>query len=94
MKMLMIVVDESKKEELEVFLNRSGVHGYTEVAHAAGMGTSGLRLGSSAFPKTSALVFTMLSEEAVEKLQDGVDQFCATCGEELRMFAWDVDVLR
>ncbi len=65
MKMLMLIVDESKKEELEVFLNHSGVRGYTEVAHAAGMGISGLRLGSSAFPKTSALVFTILSEEAL-----------------------------
>ena len=94
MKMLMLIVDESKKEELEVFLNQSGVRGYTEVAHAAGMGASGLRLGSSAFPKTSALVFTILSEEALAKLQTGVDQFCATCGEELRMIAWDAEVLR
>ena len=94
MKMLMIIVDEAKKEELEVFLNQSGVRGYTEVAHAAGMGTRGLRLGSSAFPKTSALVFTVLSEEALEGLQRGVDQFCATCGEELRMIAWDAEVLR
>jgi len=94
MKMLMIIVDESKKEELEVFLNHSGVDGYTEVAHAAGMGTSGLRLGSSAFPKTSALIFTMLTAEALQKLQEGADQFCATCGEELRMVAWDAEVLR
>jgi len=94
MKILMLIVDESKKEELEVFLNHSGVRGYTEVAHTAGMGTSGPRLGSSAFPKTSALVFTILSEEALQGLQKGVDQFCATCGEELRMISWDVDVLR
>lgn len=28
MRMLMTIVDESKKEEFEVFLNRSGVDGY------------------------------------------------------------------
>ena len=94
MKMLMIIVDESKKEELEVFLNRTGVDGYTEVSHAAGLGSSGLRLGSSAFPKTSAVVFTMLSEKALDDLMQGVDKFCATCGEKLRMVAWDADVLR
>lgn len=94
MKMLMIIVDESKKEELEIFLDRSGVRGYTEVAHAAGMGSTGPRLGSSAFPRTSALVFTVMSEEALTRLQAGVDQFCATCGEELRMIAWDAEVLR
>ncbi len=94
MKMLMIIVDESKKEELEVFLNRSGVAGYTELSRAAGMGSSGPRLGSRAFPRTSAVVFSVLEEMALERLLRGVDEFCATCGEELRMVAWDVDRLR
>ncbi len=94
MKMLMAVIDESKKEELEVFLNRSGVHGYTELSHAAGLGSSGPRLGSSAFPRTSAVIFTVLPDEALGRLMEGVDQFCATCGEDLRMFSWDVEALR
>lgn len=94
MKMLMIVVDDAKKEELGVFLNRSGVHGYTELSHAAGMGESGPRLGSRAFPRTSAVVFSVLDEAALERLMAGVDQFCASCGEKLRMVAWDVEVLR
>lgn len=94
MKMLMVIVDESKTEELEVFLERSGVVGYTEISHAAGMGTSGLRLGSSAFPRTSSIVFSMLDEEALQQLVAGVDEFCAGCGEKLRMVSWDLDVLR
>jgi nitrogen regulatory protein PII len=94
MKMLMIIIDEAKREELEVFLNRSGVVGYTEISHAAGMGQTGLRLGSSAFPRTSAVVFSILDDSALEKLIQGVDRFCSTCGEELRMVSWDVDVLR
>lgn len=94
MKMLMIIIDESKKEELEVFLNHSGVEGYTEISHAAGLGSTGLRLGSRAFPKTSAVLFTILTEDAVGQLTSAVDDFCATCGEKLRMVSWDVDVLR
>ena len=94
MKMVMVIVDESKKEELEVFLNHSGVQGYTEVSHAAGMGSTGPRLGSSAFPQTSAVVFSVLTEEALDKLEQGIDEFCATCGEQLRMVTWDVTVLR
>lgn len=94
MKMLMIIIDEAKKEELQVFLNRSGVQGYTELSHAAGMGESGPRLGSRAFPKTSAVVFSVLDEPALERLTAGVDRFCATCGEKLRMVAWDAEVLR
>lgn len=94
MKMLMIIVDESKKEELEVFLSHSGVEGYTEISRASGRGATGLRLGSRAFPKTSAVLFSILEEQAVERLMKGVDEFCATCGEKLRMVSWDVDVLR
>ncbi len=94
MKMLMIVVEDSKKEELEVFLERSGVHGYTEVSHAAGIGSSEPRLGSSAFPRTSAVVFSVLSEEALERLLRAVEEFCSDCGADLQMVAWEVDVLR
>ncbi|TNF74074.1 MAG: hypothetical protein EP299_07515 [Acidobacteria bacterium] len=94
MKMLMIIVDESKREELEIFLNRSGVVGYTEISQAAGLGSSGPRLGSSAFPKTSAVVFSMMDEDSVRRLMEGVDEFCSTCGEQLRMVSWDVEVLR
>ena len=94
MRMLMTIVDESKKEEFEVFLNRAGVTGYTELSRAAGMGASGPRQGSRAFPKTSAIVFSVISEAALEDLMRGVDEFCETCGEKLRMLSWPVEVLR
>ena len=93
MKMVMIVIDEAKREELEVFLNRTGARGYTEISHAAGTGASGPRLGSRAFPRTSAVVFTVLDDQALTALRSGVDEFCATCGEQLKMFAWDVEEL-
>ena len=58
------------------------------------MRTSGYRLGSMTFRKTTALVFTMLSKEALQKLEEGANQFCATCGEGLRMVAWDAEIIR
>jgi hypothetical protein len=93
MKMVMIVIDEGKREELEVFLNRTGARGYTEISHAAGVGTSGPRLGSRAFPRTSAVVFSVLGDRELTALREGVDEFCATCGEQPRIFAWDVEEL-
>ena len=54
-KLLMLVVEGSRKEDVEVFLDRAGVLGYTEIPHALGVGVTGPRLGSRAFPKTSAL---------------------------------------
>ncbi len=51
MKLLMIIVDDGKKEELEVLLNRAGVAGCTEIPRATGMGTTGPRLGSRRLPE-------------------------------------------
>lgn len=91
MKMVLIVIDESKKEELEVFLSRSGVIGYTELDRARGSGNTGLRLGSAAFPRTSAVFFTFVEAEALDRLLSGVDEFCDACGERLKMFSWDAE---
>jgi len=93
MKLLMMIVDESKKEELEVLLARAGVQGYTELPSAVGVGTSGRRLGSGAFPKTSAVVFSLVGAEAATVLARQLKEYCAECGEKLRMVAWDVEEL-
>ena len=91
MKLLMLIVDEEKKEELEVFLNRAGVLGYTELPRAVGLGTTGPRLGSRAFPRTSAVIFTVLAEEALDQVVAEVKSYCRDCGERLRMVVWSVE---
>jgi hypothetical protein len=91
MKLLMLIVDEAKKEEIEVFLNRAGVLGYTELQHAVGVGSTGLRLGSRAFPKTSAVIFTVVRAEALEALVRDVKAYCEDCGEHLKMIVWGVE---
>jgi nitrogen regulatory protein PII len=90
-KMVMIVVDDAKKEELEVVLERAGVVGYTEISRASGRGTTGPRLGSGAFPRTSAVVFSVLSGEALARLTQTLHEFCDDCGERLKIVAWDVE---
>jgi hypothetical protein len=91
MKLLMLIVDEAKKEELEVFLNRAGVVGYTEISHAIGVGSTGPRLGSRAFPKTSAVIFTVIRSEALASLTRDIKSYCADCGEKLKMVVWGVE---
>jgi len=91
MKLLMLIVDEGRKEELEVFLNRSGVVGYTEIPHAIGVGSSGPRLGSRAFPKTSAVIFTVIRAEALDALTRDIRAYCEDCGEKLKMVTWGVE---
>lgn len=87
----MIIVDGDRKEQLEAFLNRSGVVGYTEIPRTIGVGSSGPRLGSRAFPKTSAIIFTVLSAEALEGLTREIREYCADCGERLKMIVWGVE---
>lgn len=91
MKLLMLIVDEGKKEELEVFLNRSGVAGYTEISRAIGVGRSGPRLGSGAFPTTSAVIFTVVEEGALTVLVAEIKEYCRECGERLKMLVWGVE---
>lgn len=91
MKLLMIIVDEGKKEELEAYLAQSGVEGFTEISPTVGMGLTGPRLGSRAFPRTSAVIFTIVADEALGELQAGIRDYCAGCHERLRMVAWGVE---
>ena len=94
MKLLMLIVDESRKEELEVFLSHAeGVVGFTELPHAIGVGTTGLRLGSRAFPSTSAVIFTVVAEDAAQRLVAALKEHCRECGEKLKMFGWQVEEL-
>jgi uncharacterized protein YaaQ len=91
MKMLMIVVDDSHKEEVEAFLHRAGVAGYTEIADATGLGVTGPRLGSGAFPKTSAVILSAVGDGEVATLRAGLLEFCSACDERVKLLAWDVE---
>lgn len=91
MKLMLIVVDEARKEELEVVLRASGIAGFTELAPAVGLGATGPRLGSGAFPRTSAVVFSLVEGSEVGRLAERLRAYCAECGERLKMVAWDVE---
>ena len=90
MKLLMAIVDEGCKEELEVVLTRAGVTGYTEIPHAVGMGTSGPRLGSAAFPKTSAVVLTFVEDEEAARVAAAVQAQCSAKGR-VHLISWGVE---
>jgi hypothetical protein len=92
MKLLMLIVDDTKKEELEVLLGQSeGVLGFTELPNAVGSGRTGPRFGSRAFPRTSAVIFTVVTEEARDRLAEEIRAYCRDCGEHLKMVSWSVE---
>ena len=92
MKLLMALIDEGCVEELEVVLKRAGVSGYTEIPGAVGMGTSGPRLGSAAFPKTSAVVLTFLEDADVARVAAAVHGQCPAKGR-VHLVTWGVETL-
>ena len=91
MQMLMIVVASSHKDRVEAALSERHVLGYTELPTVYGMGQTGMRLGSRAFPETSSIIFTVLENEKVDDLLRAIDESCADCRQAMRMIVWNVD---
>ncbi len=91
MKMLMIIVESSCKEKLEVLLNKNDVVGYSEVSQVHGVGESGPRMGSRAFPKTSSIIFTVVPKEKVEKVVEDIHCDCDDCLKDMKIVVWGVD---
>jgi hypothetical protein len=91
MQMLMIVCQSDHVERLEAALSERHVLGYTEIPTVYGMGKTGPRLGSRAFPETSSIIFTVIEEGKVEELLAAIDASCAECRSAMRMIVWKVD---
>lgn len=91
MQMLMIVVESSRKERVEAALTEHRVLGYTEIPTAYGVGRTGPRLGSGAFPQTSSLIFTVVERGKVDELLAAIDTDCADCRDKMRVVVWGVE---
>jgi hypothetical protein len=91
MKLLMIIVESVHKEELEVLLNKHDIVGYTEIPQVHGSGTTGQRMGSGAFPKTSSLIFTVIPADFLKPLVDDIERYCEACMKHMKMIVWSVE---
>jgi hypothetical protein len=93
MEMMMMIVDSSVREELEVFLTKEGVQGYSEIPEVHGVGKSGPRMGSAAYPGTSSMIFAMVESSLVARLAERLKEYCSECHERIHLVHWPVDVL-
>ena len=91
MKLLMIVIDSECSEELEVLFKKVGVAGYTEISGVHGVGETGIRMGSGAFPETSSLFFTVVEPEKVHELKETLKSFCGAYDRHMKMVQWGVE---
>lgn len=90
-RMMVIVVDADVRGEVEVLLRKAGAHGYTELGPAVGWGDTGPRLGSGAFPGTSAVLFTVLDAEAESQVRIALAGFEEDESRRVRAYAWTVE---
>jgi len=91
MKLLMIIVESVYKVELEVLLTKHEITGYTEIPQVFGSGTTGQRMGSGAFPKTSSVIFTVIPAEVVKPLVTDIERYCEACMKHMKMIVWSVE---
>ena len=90
MQMLMLIVKSEHKERVETALSEHRVIGYTEIPTVYGLGSTGPRLGSRAFPETSSIILTACEKEKVDDLIAAIDESCAECRAAMRMIIWDI----
>ena len=91
MKLLMIIVETECREELEVLLQKNGIVAYSEIPNAHGVGATGIRMGSSAHPRTSSIFFTVVEADQVDPLKENICAYCDACDKHMRMIQWTVE---
>jgi len=90
-RMMIVIVDSAARDEVEVLLRKAGAPGFTELAAAAGLGETGFRLGSGAFPETSAVLMTVLDAAAEPNVRVALAGFEEGESRRVRAYAWGVD---
>jgi len=93
MKMVIMIVDADNADDIKQMLLDCDVPGYSELPNILGMGTTGKKLGSRAFPGSSTLFMVALEEHCVDLLGEKLQQLRETSGssEGLKAFSFDVE---
>lgn len=89
-KLLMVIVDDRRKEELELVLRKAGVEGYTEIPRVHGFGTTGEKMGSAVAPDTNSIIFVLTDDERLGGVVETIKHYCSACSQHIRMMHWDV----
>ena len=76
MKLLMIILDETVRDEVEAVLEKSGASGYTEIPMVLGEGLTGKRLSSRLHPGANSIVLSIVDDELLDAVRAAL---LATC---------------
>ncbi|MBL0060818.1 MAG: hypothetical protein IPP40_04850 [bacterium] len=92
MEMLVVFAKAELREEVELLLTKQGVHGFTEIAGAHGVGTSGVRMGSAVHPKTSVILMSVVETELRIRITEILTDYSRECNCHVSCVYWPVEV--
>jgi hypothetical protein len=95
MKLLVVIVDHQRLEDLLAVLRRSGITGYSVVPSVFGAGETGRHLGTRAFPGENTMVFALVSKLEFEGLRAELQRFGEGlgAGEAFKVMGLDAEAL-
>lgn len=95
MKMVMMIVDSDHTDEIERMCEDCNVPGYSKIPDILGMGTTGKKQGSRAFPGSSTLYFAALDNDCLEPLKQKLEALRGARGSEegLKAFIMNTEEL-
>jgi nitrogen regulatory protein PII len=95
MKMVLMIVDAGQAEDVKDMLRNCDVPGYSEIPNVLGMGTTGKKLGSRAFPGSSTLFMVAIEQHCVDMLTEKLAALREENGssEGLKAFSFDIQEL-
>lgn len=92
MEMLVVFAKAELREEIELVLTKQGVQGFTEIADAHGLGTSGIRMGSAVHPKTSVILMSVVDTALRQKIVDVLRDYLRECNCHISCVYWPIQV--
>lgn len=92
MEMLVVFARAELREEIELLLTRQGVQGFTEIAQAHGIGSSGVRMGSAVHPMTSVVLMSIVDQEQRIKITSILKEYSDQCKCHVSCVYWPVHV--
>lgn len=94
MKLVLVLCDTSRSQEIMKLLESHGATGYTEVPMVLGAGATGKRMDSRAWPGRGCMLFSLVEEVKADGLIDTLKAFHAKSqeGEGFRIFSMDAEM--
>lgn len=92
MEMLVVFAKAELREEIQLLLTKQGVSGFTEIAEAHGLGSSGIRMGSAVHPKTSVVLMSVVEREMRIRITETLMDYSRECNCHVSCVYWPIEV--